>query len=266
MLRAVRRREGLSQRELAQRSGVALSTLAAVEAGRRSPSLAALTAVLAVGGLELAADLPPAEPGEPVVRYLRLSLVRRLMHLLDVRGNPLVPGATGPWRELYALAACGVVVLHGEAAVGMWLPRAAPLREVQACLRPTGEVPRPDTPSLSVLPACAAHVLAPVAIRLGHRTVGVDPPDQLALGRTCAADRAMLRGVAALLHRELPRDEAGRRTSAHRDPDHEAERRHVAHTRRYGQRPLPNPDDTRSWRLDDSAGLRAWLRRFGYPD
>lgn len=266
VLRALRRREGLSQRELARRSGVALSTIAAVEAGRRQPSLQVLASLLAVGGLQLSAELPPPEPDDAVVRHLRLSLVRRLMRLLDVRGNPWLPRTGGPWQELYGLAACGDVVLHGAAAVGMWLPRAGPLTTVEACVRPSGAAPRPDTPSLTVLSACPAHVRAPVAVRLGHRVVGVDPPDHLALHPAYAPDRAMLRAVSVLLHRELPRDEAGRRTSAHRDPDHEAEQRHVRHTRRYGQRPMPDPHDTRSWRLEDSAGLTAWLRRFGYPD
>ena len=265
-LRAVRRRAGLSQRELAQRSGVALSTIAAVEAGRRAPSLPVLAALLAVGGLELSADLPAADPDDAVVRHLRLSLVRRLMRLLDVRGNPLVGGPAGPWRQLYALTACGEVVLHGDAAVGMWLPRAKPLTRVEVCLRPEGRTPRPQTPAIRVVPSCGQHVTVPVAIRLGHRSVGVDPPEELALRDASLTSRARLRGVAKLLHGELPLDEAGRRTAAHRDPDHEAERRHVAHTRRFGQRPMPNPDDTRSWRLDDSAGLRAWLRRYGYPD
>ncbi len=54
----IRRRSGLSQTELARRSGVDRSALSAYEHGRRQPSVAALARIAAVAGMTL--DLAPA--------------------------------------------------------------------------------------------------------------------------------------------------------------------------------------------------------------
>ncbi|MDQ3610781.1 MAG: helix-turn-helix domain-containing protein [Actinomycetota bacterium] len=56
ILRTARRQAGLSQRAMAQASGISAATLAAVEAGRRVPSFAVVDAVLAAAGLEIAVD------------------------------------------------------------------------------------------------------------------------------------------------------------------------------------------------------------------
>jgi transcriptional regulator with XRE-family HTH domain len=50
----MRAQSGLSQTELAQRSGVDRSALSAYEHGRRQPSVAALSRVAAAVGMELA--------------------------------------------------------------------------------------------------------------------------------------------------------------------------------------------------------------------
>jgi transcriptional regulator with XRE-family HTH domain len=54
----VRRQSGLSQSELARRSGVDRAALNAYEKGRRQPSVAALARIAAAAGMEL--DLAPA--------------------------------------------------------------------------------------------------------------------------------------------------------------------------------------------------------------
>lgn len=53
LLRLARRRRGLSQRMLAERAGVAQSTVARIEAHTQQPSLPLLAKVLAAADLEL---------------------------------------------------------------------------------------------------------------------------------------------------------------------------------------------------------------------
>lgn len=263
VLRAVRRRQGWSQRVLAERTGVALSTVAAVEAGRRRPSFQVLSAVLAAAGLDLAVDLPVPEVPPATVAHLHRSLEHRLHLAIGGDGRPSLRRPLPAWTQLQSLAAGGGVHLHGRTAVAMWLagqPVSAP--EVCASLiRPRGEALQ----DLDVRPACDRHVRSPVAVRVGHRRVRVDPPADLALDEDGAAHRHALRAVARLLHEQAARDDAGRRTRAHADPQHERERLEVFHTKRFHQVPMPPADDARSWRLDDEASLRAWLRRHGHP-
>jgi transcriptional regulator with XRE-family HTH domain len=54
----IRRHSGLSQTELARRSGVDRSALSAYEHGRRQPSVAAVARIAAAAGMEL--DVAPA--------------------------------------------------------------------------------------------------------------------------------------------------------------------------------------------------------------
>lgn len=263
MLRAVRRRQRWSQRELAARTGVHSRTVAAVEAGRRLPTLAVLMAVLESAGLELAVDLPPPAPTAELLVFLRRSLTHRLVQAVGDQ-----PGSCqhGPlWEQLRALARHGDVVLHGPAALALWTPREQPLSQIEVCFpgRSIGDVP--STPLLHVLPSCAVHSGAPVAVSLESWEVGVDPPAELALQPAFAAERPLLRCVARVLHEEAAVDRAGRRVAAHKDPAHAAEEAYVFHTKRFGQRPMPDRGDRRGWRLRDDASLAAWLLRYGYP-
>lgn len=264
MLRMVRRRQRWSQRDLAARTGIHSRTVAAVEAGQRRPTLAVLTAVLESAGLELAVELPPPAPTPELLVFLRRSLTRRLVQALGDQ-----PGSSrhGPlWEQLRTLARHGDVVLHGAAARALWLPREQPLAEIEVCFR--CDEPRSDvanTPQLHVLPSCAAHAGAPVAVSLESWQIGVDPPAELALQPAFAADRPLLRCVARVLHEDAAVDLAGRRVAAHKDPAHAAEEAYVFHTKRFGQRPMPDRGDRRGWRLQDDASLAAWLLRYGYP-
>lgn len=265
MFRAVRRRTGLSQRQLAARSGVALSAISGAEAGRRAPTLAVLQAVLDVAGLELSVDVRPPDLDEAQLAYLRLSLVRRLHRALGGDGRPNGVPQLPRWLQLEALARVGEVRLHGELAVGLWLPSDDPLETPEVCAEARRGQVLPETPDLTVRAACDQHVRAPVVVALSAGRVLVDPPADLALDPTPATHRPALRAVGRVLHVEAARDEVGRRVRAHRDPDHRAEREHVFHTKRFGQRPMPDATDVRSWRLGDDAGLAEWLRRHGYP-
>jgi transcriptional regulator with XRE-family HTH domain len=57
LLRDARRRSGLSQRALAARAGTAASTVAKIELGRMSPTVALLDHLVRAAGCELAARL-----------------------------------------------------------------------------------------------------------------------------------------------------------------------------------------------------------------
>lgn len=56
-----REEAGLSQRELAQRAGVAQSEIARIESGNREPSIPTLQRILSGAGLELRFRLAPIE-------------------------------------------------------------------------------------------------------------------------------------------------------------------------------------------------------------
>lgn len=61
LLRTARRRAGLTQRELARRSGVPQPTVSRIESGRVSPTYDLLNRLLAGCGLELVSVSRPAE-------------------------------------------------------------------------------------------------------------------------------------------------------------------------------------------------------------
>ena len=63
LLRAVRRRQGLSQAELARRAGTSQPVISAYEHGRRDPSYETLRRLIEAGGERLHLDAVPASPG-----------------------------------------------------------------------------------------------------------------------------------------------------------------------------------------------------------
>ena len=62
LIRQIRRQSGLTQAELARRSGIHSSVLSAYEHGRRQPSVGALARIAAAAGLELRVEEPSVEP------------------------------------------------------------------------------------------------------------------------------------------------------------------------------------------------------------
>ena len=88
-LRALRVRNGLSQRELARRAGVSNATVSMIEANRVSPSVSALKQILsgiAVGITEFFA----AEDGEPD------KVVFKAAELTEIAGGPVSYRQVGP--------------------------------------------------------------------------------------------------------------------------------------------------------------------------
>ena len=105
LVRAVRRRADLSQRELAQRTGLAPSTIGRIESRSLAPRLATLAAILAVAGLRLVAIdegnrrvLPMEDPPGDAVRD---GAGRRYPSHLDTILDP-VPGEW--WGDRFGLA------------------------------------------------------------------------------------------------------------------------------------------------------------------
>lgn len=265
VLRAVRRRQAWSQRELARRSGVSASTVAAIEAGQRQASLAVLDAVLAAAGLELAVNVAVPEVPPATRAWLGLSLTRRLYLAVGGSGMPPRRNRTPLWGQLLDLAGRGSVVLHADTAAAVWLRPAAPLTSLDVCYRAQQTWPCPATPDVRQIDACGKHAAAGVSILQDQWVLHVDPPADLALLPEHAGRQAELRAVARLLHQAAPQDLAARRPAAHKDADHLAEQNYVFHTKRYGHRPMPDSSDTRGWRVRDDASLAAWLLRHGYP-
>jgi transcriptional regulator with XRE-family HTH domain len=66
-LQSARLRAGLSQRELAERAGVAQSEIARIESGKREPSIPTLQKILAGAGLELRFRLEPLDDHDRVL-------------------------------------------------------------------------------------------------------------------------------------------------------------------------------------------------------
>lgn len=262
LLRTARRRAGLSQRALATRAGVDAATVAAVEAGRRDPSWAALVRLLDAAGLEL--DVQPRLPAActHLRRYLRSSIVERVYRAVGGRVHPVHDAQLVAWRELWRLSFHGRVELTGTVAAGAWLPVVA--TEPQVLFSPfEGASGPPDLCAVEVLPGRPpGSALVPVGL-LSQQLLAATP-DVLAWGAD-PADRLPLRAAARLLHEAAPVDDGLRRAPAHRDPVPRRDDHQVRHTRAYGQRPLPPPADRRGWRLDGPVSLAQWLRRYGYP-
>jgi transcriptional regulator with XRE-family HTH domain len=81
-LRAARQRSGLSQAALAARAGTSQATVSAYESGRKQPSVATLSRLLAAAGSRLAIE--PAE--RPVLQVGEDRLTRRARTLEQVLG------------------------------------------------------------------------------------------------------------------------------------------------------------------------------------
>ena len=137
---ALRRVSGLSQSDLASRAGVSRSLVAAIEAGRNTPSVTAgiaLAAALGVTAEELfAPETAVAVPAAAAATPLRDDDAVRLVRVGDVvvaaRCDPLVDGTVadaivvnGALRHLPGSREDGVLVLGCDPAMGL-IERMAP--------------------------------------------------------------------------------------------------------------------------------------------
>lgn len=83
LIRAVRRRQGLSQAELALRAGTSQPVISAYEHGRRDPSYETLRRLIEAGGERLHLDAAP--PGPDLTPPADLEEhARRLMDVLSL--------------------------------------------------------------------------------------------------------------------------------------------------------------------------------------
>lgn len=246
LLRDARRREGLSIRAAALRCAVPPSTWADWESGRAAPSAVRLDVVLSALALDLQlASRVPEPPGEQVVaRHLRRSLTERARSALGDQFD----SATRACRAAPRL-------LTGAAAVGVWVPHVVS----------RGPLPLP-------LPASQALVgLVPICLDAGDAWlppawVWVACPGALVLDRL-DEQWPWLVTSARLLATEAPRDAAGRRLPAHRDPDEDREVRDLSMALTWaGRGTIPiTSADSRAWRLDGPATLDQALLRHGLP-
>ena len=81
LIRAVRRRHGLTQAELARRAGTSQPVVSAYEHGRRDPTVATLRRLLLAGGERLLLAGGPAHDGPPPATTLE-EHGRRLVDVL----------------------------------------------------------------------------------------------------------------------------------------------------------------------------------------
>lgn len=264
LFRTARRRTGLSQAAFALRAGLSRATVERAESGRGATSSKVLCRALAAAGLEIVPEPVLGPLSVETVEHLTLSLTRRLYRSLGGRHHdPALDRKATPWRQLLALAGAGRVDLSGPSALGLWLPSVPPPVAVGFALAPFRV--RPETPALQTAPPAprVGTVQVPL-LPLGWVLTAPTPTD-LALHPECQAHRRDLLAVASALHADAPRDRAGRRVAAHKDPQHAVEQSDVFHDRALKRFPMPPATDVRSWRLDDDASLSAWLLHHGIP-
>jgi transcriptional regulator with XRE-family HTH domain len=84
LLERVRHEAGLSQEELAARAGTSRTTISAYEHGRKSPTLATASRLLATAGFELTAE-PRVTFTEVFVRHGRPAFVADRLWRLPLR-------------------------------------------------------------------------------------------------------------------------------------------------------------------------------------
>ena len=89
LVREVRRRAGVDQRELARRAGTAQSVVARIEAGDTRPRSDTLARLVEAGGFDLDVELvpwgaPDSHMLDDVERILRLTPEERLLEVANV--------------------------------------------------------------------------------------------------------------------------------------------------------------------------------------
>lgn len=85
-IREARMRAGLTQADLARRSGTSQATLSAYETGRKEPSLATLTRILGAAGAQLRVEPGPfASNGRVLAQVLELAAALPTRHDPELR-------------------------------------------------------------------------------------------------------------------------------------------------------------------------------------
>jgi transcriptional regulator with XRE-family HTH domain len=157
LLERVRLEAGLSQEELAARAGTSRTTISAYEHGRKSPTLATASRLLATAGFELAAEPRitfaevPVRHGRPVFvadRLWRLPLREAFAEVkLPLSLNWSAPGAVFDLADRRRRARCYEIVLRegapadllrfidGALLVDAWADLVIP-RELRAAWQP----------------------------------------------------------------------------------------------------------------------------------
>jgi transcriptional regulator with XRE-family HTH domain len=254
LIRAVRRRAGLSQRALADRVGASPRTVAAWEARQHSPSVAILDRVLAVADLDVAlVPRLPAQAHAAIRSHLSLSLTQRLRIALGESPVLPSPARSSLWAELGRLARRGQLLLEPPVAVALWVP-IGPVQKVSASLFHQKASLTPGHIGVQLREGDAPHSAIPFFMEVGQR-LWVEPPGVLALPDE---EHVRLRTVDQLLHAQGARDDAGRRRPAHRDPDESGEDWRLLRTK--GVLNRPDMRDGRGWRLGAAASLAQRLR------
>ncbi len=93
LIRLARLRSGLSQRELSRRAGTSQPTIAAYEAGRKSPTLETLARVVRAAGLDLRIRLEEADDHDEWIARYEASLPGIVVEGVRARDRELVTRA-----------------------------------------------------------------------------------------------------------------------------------------------------------------------------